>query len=60
MFWLTFRTSTSEHVRTSGTWRWPASSGVPDPEIVTFKHVEIKSQFIKFNQMAQECGPLGL
>ena len=56
-FWLTCRTSTSEHVRTSGTWRWPTSSGVP--EILTFKNIEIKIQFIKFNQtMVKECGPL--
>ena len=57
-FRLTCRTSTSEHVRTSGTWRWPANSGVP--EIVTFKNVDIKIHFIKFNQIkVQECGPLG-
>ena len=44
-------------MRTLGTWRWPASSGVP--EIVTFKNVEIKSHVIKFNQtMVQDCGPL--
>ena len=29
------------------------------PEIATFKNVEIKNQFIKFNQtMVQECGSL--
>ena len=47
-FRRTLRTSTSEHVITSEPWRWPERSGVP--ETVTFKNVEAKNQFIKFNQ----------
>jgi len=56
-FRLICRTSTSEHERTSGTWRWPASFGVH--EIVTIKNDVIKIQFIKFIQIGvQKCGPL--